>query len=326
MGTALTPEQAGRLRRLTQHAIVCYDGDTAGKHATRGALQLLLAQGFEAKVARLPEGEDPDDLLRREGMDAVARAIDQAPDYLTWLVGDVRPQEPGLPSAEKRERLGNVLEILAAIPDRILRYEEYRKVAREVSVPLDVLWSGDKANLSPENPRSTGVEQGPGTLGNGSVLSAGEIPQAERALLQVLIRGGELKPLITDGLRDEWVTHEGVRKLTKALRERDLGPEEVDFRRQIAHLREDGDLTLLSLVALEDGPEPTRQRAQQVLSALETGYLKRESAALQAAIGAAEAQQRSTTEIEELMRKKQDMDRRIAQLKQPSRKGNEVGD
>jgi hypothetical protein len=62
------------------------------------------------------------------------------------------------------------------------------------------------------------------------------------------------------------------------------------------------------------------------LSALETGYLKRESAVLQAAIGAAEAQQRSKTEIEELMRRKQDMDRRIAQLKQPSRKGNEVGE
>ncbi|HEU5250888.1 MAG TPA: DNA primase, partial [Thermoanaerobaculia bacterium] len=66
MGTALTPEQAERLRRLTGQAVVCYDGDSAGRNATRGALGLLLAQGFEARVARMPEGEDPDDLLRAQ--------------------------------------------------------------------------------------------------------------------------------------------------------------------------------------------------------------------------------------------------------------------
>ena len=95
MGTALTPEQAEKLRRLCPHAVVCYDGDSAGRNATRGALQLLLAQGFDARVARLPAGEDPYDLLQREGPDAVARAIDQAPAYLTWLLEDLRPAEAG---------------------------------------------------------------------------------------------------------------------------------------------------------------------------------------------------------------------------------------
>ena len=85
MGTALTPEQAERLRRLCPRAIVCYDGDSAGRNATRGALSHLLSLGFEAAVARLPGGEDPDDLLQREGPEGLARAIEEAPDYLTWL-------------------------------------------------------------------------------------------------------------------------------------------------------------------------------------------------------------------------------------------------
>jgi DNA primase len=88
MGTALTPEQAEKLRRLCPHAVVCYDGDSAGKNATRGALQLLLAQGFQARVARLPEGEDPDDVLGREGPESLAARIDEAPDYLSWLLED----------------------------------------------------------------------------------------------------------------------------------------------------------------------------------------------------------------------------------------------
>src|SRR5215467_6568544 len=91
MGTALTPEQTEKLRRLAPKAIVCYDGDAAGRHATLGALQLLLAQGFDCSVVRLPSGEDPDDLLVREGPSRLAAAVDEAPDYLMWLLEDVKP-------------------------------------------------------------------------------------------------------------------------------------------------------------------------------------------------------------------------------------------
>ena len=70
MGTALTPEQAAKLKRLAPRVVLCYDGDSAGRNAARGALTHLLAQGLEVAVARLPEGEDPDDVRRREGPDA----------------------------------------------------------------------------------------------------------------------------------------------------------------------------------------------------------------------------------------------------------------
>ena len=48
-----------------------------------------------------------------------------------------------------------ILGILSAIPDRILRYEEYRKVSEAVSVPLEVLWGADKANLDAAKERSS---------------------------------------------------------------------------------------------------------------------------------------------------------------------------
>ena len=119
-------------------------------------------------------------LLQREGPEGLARAIEEAPDYLTWLLADVRPHEPGLSSGEKRERLGVILGILAAIPDRILRYEEYRKLAGIVSVPLEVLWGADKTNLDGPKERSIDV----GTGGNSAALSAVEAPSAEKRLLQ----------------------------------------------------------------------------------------------------------------------------------------------
>jgi DNA primase len=315
MGTALTPEQTEKLRRLCPHAIVCYDGDSAGRNATRGALQLLLAQGFDARVARLQEGEDPDDLLKREGPESLARAIDEAPDYLTWLLEDIRPAEAGLESGEKRERIGKVLEILKMIPDRILRYEEYRKLSAAVSVPLEVLWGSEKASVRTEKSRSTGV----GTPGNTPVLSAVEAPAVEKRLLRSLTAGGDRNSLILGILKDEFLTDPRVKRVVFALRQAGAGSEPIDFQGQIAHLTED-ERTFLSGIALDESPEPTEKGVDQLLKDLERKYLERESAEIQRAIdraGTAAGQ-----ELEELMRRKQEISRRKADLSRaPQRKG-----
>jgi DNA primase len=319
MGTALTPEQAEKLRRLTSHAIVCYDGDAAGRNATRGALALLLAQGFEARVARLPGGEDPDDLLRREGPEALGRRIEEAPDYLTWLLEDLQPNDPGLPSSEKRERVGKVLEILAAIPDRILRYEEHRKVAAAVSVPLDVLWSADKSNLQAPSARSTGM----GTPGNAPALSAVGLPGAEKQLLQALMAGGEFNSLILSTLNTDFLSDERVRRVVSAIRRAVAGSEVVDFQRQIADLTEE-ERSFISGFALEES-EPTQKGVEDLLKRLESNYLERESAEIQKAIDRAAGER--SEDLAGLMRRKQEVMRRKAALGRiPRWKGNELGD
>lgn len=318
MGTALTPEQVEKLRRLTGHAVVCYDGDAAGRGATRGALALLLAQGFQARVARLPEGEDPDDLLGREGTESLAARIEEAPDGLTWLIEDLAPGEPGIPSADKRERIGRILEIVNAIPDRILRYEEYRKVAEAVGVPLDVLWGSDRANLPPQNARSIDV----GTAGNSAALSALAAPAAERKILRALA-AGELNTLILGTLKDEYLSDPRVRRVVSVLRETAGGPEPVDFQRQIADLTEE-ERTFLSAVALDESPEPTEKDVDRLLKALEIRHLEGESAALLNSIKQAETAGRPKAELDALLRDRQERVRRIARLK--SRKGNELGD
>jgi len=311
MGTALTPEQSERLRRLCPRAIVCYDGDPAGRNATQGALSHLLSLGFEAAVARLPAGEDPDDVLQREGPAALARAIEEAPDSLTWLLEDIRPQEAGLSSTEKRERVGAILTVLSAIPDRILRYEEYRKVSAAVSVPVDVLWGADKANLDAPKPRSSGV----GTAGNSGALTAPEAPSAEKRLLRALTAGGEHISFILSNLNDEFLTDPRVRRVVAAFRGSSGTSEVVDFQGQIADLTEE-ERTFLSGIALDESPEPTEKGVDQLLKDLEISHLKGESAALQQAIKRAEDE---GSGVDELVRQKQGIDKRIAHLR--SRKG-----
>lgn len=67
MGTALSPEQAGRLARAVETVILAYDADPAGEQATERGLAVLQQAGVRVEVAELPSGQDPDDLLRSTG-------------------------------------------------------------------------------------------------------------------------------------------------------------------------------------------------------------------------------------------------------------------
>lgn len=318
MGTALTAEQAEKLRRLSPRVVLCYDGDAAGRAATRGALTHLLSQGLAVSVAPLPEGEDPWDLARREGPASLAARLEEAPDYLTWLIEDVKPGEGGLSSPEKRERCREILEILKSIPDQILRYEEYRKVAREVSVPVEVLWE------KPAGPPAAALAPA-GTPGNRTALSTGEIPPPERRLLQILAHGGEYNSLILGTLKEEWLESPGARRIVSALGKAGSAAEAIDFQRQIAHLREDTDVALLSRLTLEEGTEPTEKEVVRLLARLEGQHLDRKSAALQAEIDSAQSAGRPREEIDGLLAAKQDLRRRSVETTR-ARKGKALGD
>ncbi|HMA18093.1 MAG TPA: DNA primase, partial [Thermoanaerobaculia bacterium] len=324
MGTALTPEQAAKLKRLAPRVFVCYDGDSAGRNAARAALSHLLAQGLEVSVARLPADEDPDDVRRREGAEALARRIDEAPGYLPWLIEELRPSEPGISAEEKKDRIRAILEVLSAIPDRILRYEEYRRVSREAGVPVEVLWSSHPSNRTSSSPEGPGsgrrtpaaprpLPEGPGTPGNGSVLSAGEIPAAERRLLQLLLQGGEHISLIRESLHVEHLTHPAVRGLVETFGKADSTRGAVDFRSQLAHLRESSDISLVSRLALEESPEPTQAEVLRLLRRLERKHLEREQATVQEAIRRAEAAEEGD-ELSRLLKRKQEIGKRIVEL------------
>jgi DNA primase len=79
-GTALTPDQARLLKRLVPRVALTYDGDRAGREAMMRSLGTLLAEGLDVVVVDLPEGEDPDTLVRGGGAAAWETARRSAAD------------------------------------------------------------------------------------------------------------------------------------------------------------------------------------------------------------------------------------------------------
>jgi DNA primase len=81
LGTATTAHHLERLFKLVAEVIFCFDGDAAGRQAAQRALNVTLPvirDGQEARFLFLPEGEDPDTLIRREGSAAFTQRVSQA--------------------------------------------------------------------------------------------------------------------------------------------------------------------------------------------------------------------------------------------------------
>ena len=76
LGTAMSEEQAKLLKRWTDEVTILYDADAAGQKAAERAVGLLREEGVRVHVALMPQGEDPDTLLRKAGAAAVRRAVE----------------------------------------------------------------------------------------------------------------------------------------------------------------------------------------------------------------------------------------------------------
>jgi DNA primase len=142
LGTALTADQLVLLWKMADEPTLCFDGDRAGRSAAYRAVDLalpLLKPGKSLKFASLPEGNDPDDLVRSGGRAAIEEVIGAARPlaHVLWM----RETEAGsLDTPERRAAFeARIGEVTAAIGDDTVR-KYYR---REFGDRLRQLFEGD---------------------------------------------------------------------------------------------------------------------------------------------------------------------------------------
>lgn len=86
LGTALTPEQVHRLSGLVGQVDLVFDGDNAGRKAALRSAEMILAQGLKCRVLCLPDGEDVDSVLQKNGRESLLELSAQAADGLDYCL------------------------------------------------------------------------------------------------------------------------------------------------------------------------------------------------------------------------------------------------
>ncbi len=124
LGTALTEDQLALIWKMTDEPVLCFDGDGAGMRAAFRAVDLAMPRlkpGKSLKFALLPSGQDPDDLLRSAGREAVADVINAARP-LSAMLWSRETEGHTFDTPERRAALeARINEVTTAIGDEAVR-------------------------------------------------------------------------------------------------------------------------------------------------------------------------------------------------------------
>lgn len=151
-GTAFTADQARLLRRFVERVILCFDSDTAGKNAAERSLPALFAAGFEVKLATLPFGDDPDSLIRKQGVEAFQKIVREAGDFFDVTIESALREAGGTLSPRATATLAQRLAgYLSAVSEEALREATASKIAIRLGLSIDALMkAAPQASLASE--------------------------------------------------------------------------------------------------------------------------------------------------------------------------------
>jgi DNA primase len=139
LGTALTVEQIRLIRRFTSNVVIIYDADEAGEAASLRGLDLLLSENLYVKIARLPEGMDPDSYVRKNSSKAFLSLVEVADnlfDYkLKLLLGKFNPAE----AEDKAKIIAEILPTIKRVENAVLRADYLKRLSEVLFVKEEAL-------------------------------------------------------------------------------------------------------------------------------------------------------------------------------------------
>ena len=139
LGTAFTPEHTRLLKRHTEQVVLCFDSDNAGYKASQSCFTELSKDSIFVRVATLPKGDDPDSLIRRDGVEAFRAHIAAAKDFCDWLI-DLRAPLVAPDNLQQRMKLlSDVAASIAKLRDPMAQDAALNRAALKLSAPVDEL-------------------------------------------------------------------------------------------------------------------------------------------------------------------------------------------
>ncbi|MDQ0321170.1 DNA primase [Pararhizobium capsulatum DSM 1112] len=203
LGTALTENQLELLWKLTQQPVLCFDGDGAGIRAANRAVDLALPHlkpGRSVRFALLPDGKDPDDIVRNEGRGPFDKVMASARS-LSEMVWIREVQSGGFDTPEKRAELEATLkQVVAVIADENVR----RHYGQDVRDRLNAFFQGSNRQQGfqrnfDRNQGRDGARNGPQGRG-GPSAQRGTGGVSERLARSSLVSGSQSLPPLRESV------------------------------------------------------------------------------------------------------------------------------
>jgi DNA primase len=215
-GTAFTESHARILKRFAREVVICFDADNAGQDAAQRAIEVLLKEDLQVRIARIPKGEDPDSLLRKQPVAVFENILKEAKDYTRHLL-DTACEQGDIASPRGRGAVAaKMAQVIARIPNAVQREGFLLDVARRLQVPRSVLEEEVRKAEALIRRSELRQREYPAADGTGEREGESGVAQAEaeepihaspliEALLSLLLTTPEIIPQVSRQLDPAWL-------------------------------------------------------------------------------------------------------------------------
>jgi len=159
MGTALTHEQMKLIKRLSNNITLCLDGDKPGQSAAYKIGEEFLKEGIETKVVTLPNNDDPDSFILKEGKDRFLAYIENAENYNDYKIKVMKNNVNFNSDVEKSNYINKVLQELVNVNDEIRIEIILKRLAKEFDLGYNTL--DKKFSELKKNNKKVEIKKGP---------------------------------------------------------------------------------------------------------------------------------------------------------------------
>lgn len=250
-GTALTTEQVQLISRYTKNVVMVYDADLAGIKATKRGIELVLEAGLELAVVTLPEGEDPDSMVRTKGREEFEKHLNKRKSIIEFI-SELYSKENKLSTVqEKTEFVKEIIGYMSRIPDKIKRAFFIKDIAAKYGLYesdlRDELEKAVKVLKKESYTKSSVVLPEKKTF---KKQEKEKIEQAELNMLDILVNGdSKAIEYLENNLDVQFIKNETVLKITTELLDEYMNEGKIDVSKIINRLEDAQAKALLGRVS-----------------------------------------------------------------------------
>ncbi len=139
MGTSLTQDQARLIKRYVDTVLISYDGDGAGQKANLRGLDILKDEGLNVKVVPLPEGLDPDDVIKQRGAEGYQACLDAAMPLIDYKLSLLKRGYDLTKTEDKRAYVAEALAVIRTAESATEREELLKQLRDSSGISFEAL-------------------------------------------------------------------------------------------------------------------------------------------------------------------------------------------
>lgn len=139
MGTSLTQEQARLIKRYCSTVLISYDGDSAGQKANMRGLEILKSEGIDVRVVPLPDGLDPDDVIKKLGAEEYRKCLDSAMPLIDYKMKVARMGYDLNKPEDKVKYVGDALKVVRSAESAAERELLLKNLRDETGISFEAL-------------------------------------------------------------------------------------------------------------------------------------------------------------------------------------------